>query len=281
MTGNLNFKSMIGSLLASIPPRHKNQVIAAIAGLLSMFYALAVWGIYSATAPAKGEQKSLIHHSMEIMGGHMPLGMIQVSAFFFFLYGLFILLYHQHALEREQSAFKMNLLPTGSEKVIRPEQVPEFKLKMLEMENHGYQFYLISMIKRACNQYRNEGSISDTLEVINTQTESVREESQVSYGIVEYLLPGVSSIGFIGTVLGISSAIGKFDRANTPEGLNDVTQSLYVAFHATFFSLILSLILSYYYNRVQEEEQQLFSGIKNYIVDNLISRIYHGGVKAA
>jgi len=271
---------MIGALLSSIDPKNKNQVIIGISAVLSMFFGLAVWGIYIATTPNKaGQAVSSANRIAEMLGGNMPLGFIQVATFFFFVYGLLTLLHHKSVLQREQEAFKMGLLPAVGEKIIKPEQVQEFKMKMLELENSGYRFQLIGMIKRVCNQYRNEGSISDTLEVLNTQTTAAHDESQTSYGIVEYLSPGVSSLGFLGTVLGISDAIGKFDQAGTQEGLGLITKSLYVAFDTTFFALLLGIVLSYYYNRVQDDEQRLFANIKAYIVDNLVSRIYHGGVK--
>lgn len=271
---------MIGEFLSSVDPKNKNQVIGGISAVLSMFFGLAVWGIYVATTPVRADKAApAINRIAEMLGGNMPLGLIQVVTFFFFLYGLLTLLHQKAMLQREQEAFKMGLLPAVGEKIIKPEQVQEFKLKMLELENSGFRFQLIGMIKRVCNQYRNEGSISDTLEVLNTQTESAREESQTHYGIVEYLSPGVSSLGFLGTVLGISEAIGKFDQAGTQEGLSRITKSLYVAFDTTFFALLLGIVLSYYYNRVQDDEQRLFASMKAYIVDNLVSRIYHGGVK--
>ena len=150
---------------------------------------------------------------------------------------------------------------------------------MIELEKEGHNFQLIGIIKRVCTQYRNEGSISDTLQVLDAQIETVRDDEQASYGILEYLSPGVSSLGFLGTVLGISQAIGKFDRAGTPEGLKEITSSLYVAFDTTFFALLLGIFLGYYNNLVQDEEQRLFARLKRYVVDNLISRIYHGGLK--
>lgn len=270
---------MLTNLLSGIPPRNKNQIILGVTLVLTLFFALLVWGVFVVTTPNDPKiEPSFMNRFAQILGGSMPMGLIQVATFGFFTYGLLTLLYQKGRLVREWEAFRLGLLPTTDQKIIKPEQVQEYKLKMIELEREGHDHQLIGIIKRVCTQYRNEGSISDTLQVLDAQIETSRDENQISYGILEYLSPGVSSLGFLGTVLGISAAIGKFDLAKTDEGLKQITSDLYVAFDTTFFALALGILLSYYYNRAQDDETALFASIKRYVIDNLISRIYHGGV---
>jgi hypothetical protein len=237
-------------------------------------YAVFIWTVTAIVAPPRGESLSAFHRILEMLGGRLPLGIIQILTLFFFLYGLFTLIDHRQKLRKEWDAFKMNLLPVGEQRVLRPDAVNTIKLEMIELERAGYSLLLVSLIKRVCTQYRNENSIADSLKVLDAQIETSQENQQTQYGILDYLSPGLSSLGFLGTVLGISTAIGKFNLAGTDEGLQRICADLYVAFDTTFFALTLGIILSYFFNRVQEEDKKLYAEMKSYIIENLISRIY-------
>ncbi len=91
-----------------------------------------------------------------------------------------------------------------------------------------------------------------------------------------YLLQAISSLGFIGTVLGLSVAIGLGDQAKTEQGMGLITQNLNVAFDTTIVALVLGLFLTYRYHSYLEKLDTFFSQTKSYILDNLISRIYKG-----
>lgn len=249
-----------------------NPLLFSIVG--SVIYAIIVWTITAIASPPRGEDLSSFDRIMEILGGRLPLGIIQVLCVYFFLYGLFTLISHKRKLRDEWTAFNMSLLPQGEQRVLSSDAVNAIKLEMIELEKSGHSFMLIALIKRVCTQYRNENSVSDSLQVLEAHIESSQEDQQTQYGILDYLSPGLSSLGFIGTVLGISAAIGKFDLAGTDDGLKLIVSELYVAFDTTFFALVLGIVLSYYFNRVQEEDKKLYAAMRSYIIDNLISRIY-------
>src|SRR5690625_5701439 len=67
--------------------------------------------------------------------------------------------------------------------------------------------------------------------------------------MVRYLIAAIMSLGFIGTLSGLTSAIGNADLARTEEGMSILTSYLNVAFDTTLVALVLGLILNYlYYN---------------------------------
>ena len=258
-----------------------NKTILLIVSLGgALIYWIAMVFMAMITEPLAGQADSTMYRIFTMLGGSFPSGFIQMLTMLFFLYGLLVLLSHRRQINQEGEAFKMNLLPTAGERVLKPEQVLEIKLKMVELEKEGYTHQLIGLIKKTCTQYRNDGLVSDTLQVMEAQAHTLREKSESEYGIINYISPAIASIGFLGTVLGIAAAIGDFHLAGTDEGLRIITHSLYIAFDTTFVALALGLVFNYYFNKVQEEERRLFAAMKSYIIDNLISRIYHGGVKA-
>ncbi len=80
-------------------------------------------------------------------------------------------------------------------------------------------------------------------------------------------------MAFIGTVLGLSVAIGMGNQAKTEQGMKLITGNLNVAFDTTIVALILGLILTYMYHTYLEKLDLFFSHTKAYMVDNLITRV--------
>jgi biopolymer transport protein ExbB/TolQ len=244
------------------------QPVFIISLIATFVYGLFVCGISEMLAYADVP----IPRIFQILGGRLPGGLIQITTVFLFIYGLLTLLSHRRKLAYERQAFDLNLLPVGEQKVLRPDSVNEIKLQMLELERAGYKHQLIGLIKRVCTQYRNESSISQAHMSLDAQLESIHAQEESQFGILNYILPAISSVGFIGTVLGLSEAIGNFNS-----DLATITGKLYIAFDTTFLALLLAIPLSYYFNKVQEEYKSLNAESRRFILDNLVSRIYHGG----
>src|SRR5690625_7506266 len=78
-------------------------------------------------------------------------------------------------LRNKNDRFQLKLLPEEDQLILTPDQVAEIKLSVLEIEKRGL-FYLVSdFIKKACTQYRNDQSISETLQVLDVQIERSEE----------------------------------------------------------------------------------------------------------
>src|SRR5690625_6472995 len=92
--------------------------------------------------------------------------------------------------------------------------------------------------------------------------------------MVRYLIAAIMSLGFIGTLSGLTSAIGNADLARTEEGMSILTSYLNVAIDTTLVALVLGLILNYLYYNYLGILDNFYARSKRYIVDNLISRIY-------
>ena len=77
-------------------------------------------------------------------------------------------------------------------------------------------------------------------------------------------------------MLGLSSSIGMAHLAKTAEGMPEITRNLNLAFDTTLVALLIGLILNFFYHRYLKEMDTFYSRSKAYVIDNLISRIYHG-----
>lgn len=244
------------------------QIIFSITAAIGLWIVLILMG--SLSVDGSGVQRVI-----ELLGGTTG-GYIQAMIYGVFFYSFFELLSKRKSLQKEFRAFGFGLLPEQDQLVLNPEEVAQIKLNTISLERGG-QFSMVGdFIKKACTQYRNEQNVGETLQVFNTQVNNSKEEMESGLEIVRYLLGAIISLGFIGTLLGLSSSIGMAHLAKTAEGMPIITKSLNLAFDTTLVALLAGLILNFFYHRYLKEMDAFYSRSKAYVINNLISRIYQG-----
>ncbi len=211
----------------------------------------------------------------QMLGG-VGHGYIHVFMYTFFIYGMFELKDNHKYIKTQYGGFDLNLLPKEEQRVISPTEVAQIKLNTIDLEKRGFSFLVADFIKKACTQYRNDQSINDTLQVLDAQVDNSKGELEGNLELVRYMISAVVSLGFIGTLTGLSTAIGMAHLAKTEEGMPLITSHLNVAFDTTLVALILGLILNFFYHRYLEDMDTFYSRSKSHIIDHLISRIYRG-----
>ncbi len=240
--------------------------------IFSIIAALGVWLLLifmrSMCVDGSGPQRVL-----ELLGGTSS-GYIQMLIYAVFCYSLFELIDKRKNLTKQFKAFRYGLLPEQDQLVLTPEEVAQIKLNAISLEKSGQTTMVGDFIKKACTQYRNEQNVGETLQVFNTQVNNSKEEMEGGLEIIRYLLGAIISLGFIGTLMGLSTSIGMAHLAKTVEGMPEITRSLNLAFDTTLVALLAGLILNFFYHRYLKEMDTFYSRSKSYIINNLISRIY-------
>lgn len=214
-----------------------------------------------------------LHRIIEALGGSYQ-GYIQAAIYAVFTYSIFELIEQRKFIKAQYQGFHLGLLPVRDQLVLSPEEVAQIKLNTIQMEKNGNRYLVSDFIKKACTQYRNDQSVGETLQVFNAQVDTSKEELEGKLETIRYLLSAVISLGFIGTLIGLSTSIGMAHLARTEEGMPAITSHLNVAFDTTLVALIAGLALNFLYHRYLEEMDTFYSRTKGYIIDNLISRIY-------
>lgn len=242
------------------------QLVFSLVAAVSLWLALIFLGNVF-------EGVSSLHRFFEVMGGSGK-GYIQAAIYLLFFYSFFELYDRKKAIQTEFSGFDLNILPEKDQLVLSPEEVAKIKLDVIQLEKEGKKLLLTDFIKKACTQYRNDKSIPDTLQVFNSQVNNSKDELEGNLEIVRYLLGAIISLGFIGTLIGLSSSIGMAHLAKTAEGMPEITRNLNIAFDTTLVALLIGLVLNFFYHRYLLDIDTYYSRTKSYIIDNLISRIY-------
>ena len=103
-----------------------------------------------------------------------------------------------------------------------------------------------------------------------------------SYILIKYMIWALPVLGFIGTIMGMTQAIGSFDTvlkgisevgfAGVKQSLGLVTSGLSVAFETTFLALVLSAIVNLFANALQKREEDNLSDVEEFTTDNIINK---------
>ena len=212
------------------------------------------------------------HRIYLLLGGLWPEGTIQFLTALAFAWALFILGSKSRKLKWEDNAFKMPLLPEDEHKVILPDEINDLRLQLSD-ESEYRDSIVYNTLKMACTKFRANKSAQETMDVVRIQTEINMNYLESSFSIIRYLAWSIPSIGFIGTVVGISGALGRVDEAAAGD-ISGVTSLLGTAFDTTFLALFLSIILMFRIHRIQQKEENFTINVQEHIMNNFVNRIY-------
>ena len=140
--------------------------------------------------------------------------------------------------------------------------------------------YLINKrIRRVLDVWESTGSSFQLERSADTDNELFELSMVSSYSFPKVLLWAIPLTGFIGTVIGMSQAVGSFDvvlsNADNVDGLKDglvqVTGGLGTAFDTTFLALVSSVVLAFPLSVCEKKEDQLLSQIDGVVRDAIMT----------
>lgn len=208
-----------------------------------------------------------------MLGGTMPEGIIQGCTYFFFFFGGLEVIAMMRKIVYENDAFTAHLLPETENWLLGTDDVNQLKLNMQQLER-SQKYLLTDLIKKSCIKYRLSKSSAEVLGLVDAQIRIYNAEMESEQSFIRYAAWAIPSIGFIGTVLGIAASLGYANEASTPEGVAKVTSMLAVAFDTTLVALLLSIVLMYGIHYLQKKQDDLFTCMNSYLIENLINRVY-------
>jgi hypothetical protein len=103
---------------------------------------------------------------------------------------------------------------------------------------------------------------------------------QSSYALVWFVVWAVPIMGFLGTIIGITGAVGNLSPKALEASLSGVTSGLGVAFDTTALSLSLSIVLMFVKYFVERYENKLLSQVDERANAELVGRFTAADVSA-
>ncbi|WP_017293866.1 MotA/TolQ/ExbB proton channel family protein [Geminocystis herdmanii] len=179
---------------------------------------------------------------------------------------------------------------TKETKILKKMGLPENLIfddhKSLQLANLQEDFartptMITSRLSRILNAYILSGSRKIVTELALDDSSFYLSASESSYALPRILVWAIPLLGFIGTVLGISSAVNGFSGFldNTAEidqikeGIGTVTSGLAVAFDTTLLALLLSVVVMIPLVLIEKMESELLLATEIYINDHILPRL--------
>jgi biopolymer transport protein ExbB/TolQ len=204
-----------------------------------------------------------------------------IPATFFFFGGLSILFLKGKKLKFQERALQLSAVPAEPEFVLNETTAATVLNRIHSLVDHPRHFVLLNRIDRALSNFKNIGQVNDVSAILRAQAENDEDQVASSYTVVNGLVWAIPVLGFIGTVLGLSLAIGKFtltlqaggDLAAIRASLQGVTGGLATAFESTLVALTFTLILQLVITFNQKREMSFLDECNDYCHSNIISKL--------
>lgn len=209
-------------------------------------------------------------------------GITPCPTVFFGFWVFFILLIKMRKIHFQRRSLKYRILPDQRNFVLTPYTVDEVMTKIHETAEDPEHFVLFNRIALTLSNLRNIGKIADVDNILHSQAELDENRMETSYNLLSGLLWAIPILGFIGTVLGLSQAIGQFTNVLKPgaditndlvPSLTQVTGGLATAFDTTFIALFIALLLQLLQTTIKKSEEEFLNDCTAYCMENIVSRL--------
>ena len=195
-----------------------------------------------------------------------------------------ILAIKSRQLKQQRSAMLLDLLPTELSPEITTDSLDKFVKHIRSLPGTAADSMLVKRVLRGIEHFRVRKSAAETVTMMESQ--SVIDASNVasSYSIVKVFIWAMPILGFIGTVMGVSSAVSGLsatlenasDVSAVTDSMKGVFGGLGTAFDTTLLALIMSLIVKIPASALQKNEDDLVTTVDEYCNENLLLRLNDG-----
>jgi hypothetical protein len=242
------------------------KVITALAFAASLIFI----AFFSLVLP--GDSR-IAHLVFDINSPHFPYPFtIQNAEHILLFIGLGELYVRWRSAVKELGYVKMHLLPEDSETVLEGADLGPIRKRVAGMTNQEHGI-LPSLIEVSILQFQSGRSVDQTVAVMNSNLELIQHRVDLSYSLIRYIAWLIPTLGFIGTTIGIGSAL-----ASVPEGgdldMPALARQLSVGFDCTMVALAESAILVFFLHIIQEKEELGVNLAGTYTLRNLINRLF-------
>lgn len=206
-------------------------------------------------------------------------GWVNYAETFLFTWGMTILYMKYKLNEHQARAALLELFPERLGHEINCDNVGAFIENVYKIPRSLRDSLIVNRIRKALELFENRTNNSEVAAFLSTQSDIDANRSTGSYALLKVFLWAIPILGFIGTVMGLSTAVGSLamgDNAD-PEALkasiNSLTGGLGVAFDTTLLGLILSMIMSFPMAAVQKKEDETLTLIDAFCTEKLLPKL--------
>ncbi len=211
-------------------------------------------------------------------------GWVNFAETFCFGWGIGILVLKFRKLRHQQNALLLDVLPSFLGKEINRSNVGTFIDHVYSIPVHLRDSLMVNRIRKGLELFEARENNSEVGTMMSNQSNIDSVRISGSYSLLKIFIWVIPILGFVGTVLGLSNAIGNFqgvmggakDVDALLASLSGVTGGLGMAFDTTLLGLIYSIILSIPMSALQKIEDDNLNTIDAYCNEILMPRLNDG-----
>jgi len=200
---------------------------------------------------------------------------------FFSCWSLAILFIKSRKLAFQRRSLAHLVVPKDHDFVLSAANVEVVTEKIYSIVDDPKHFVLFNRIVVALSNLRNLGRVPDVAEILRSRADHDESVMETSYAVVAGFVWAIPVLGFIGTVLGLSQAIGGFgtvlrtteDIGQIKTALQGVTGGLSTAFETTLQALVAALLIQMILTFLKKSEQDFLDECSEYCATNIVNKL--------
>lgn len=193
----------------------------------------------------------------------------QEACFVLMLWALATMGYKTRTAMRESAMLEMPLISVAEGTRILPDDAGQLARPLQSLPEYQQGFLLARALRTALSRFQVTSSVQSATDAANAVCDAENNRLDSELSMVRYITWAIPSIGFIGTVRGIGSALGQAHEA-IEGNIAGVTASLGVAFNSTFIALLISMVVMFFMHQLQLIQERLVLDSYAYCEDRLL-----------
>ncbi len=197
------------------------------------------------------------------------------------IWSVAILILKRNKLKIQRTSLLHAVIPENHEFVLTSQTADHVIRNIHALADDPNRFMVYNRILIALSNLKNLGRVSDVDDILRSSAERDESAHQTSFATLGGFVWAIPVLGFIGTVLGLASAIGNFssllDKQSDVSGivgsLKEVTGGLSTAFETTLLALVVALVIQLWITSQRKAEEMFLDDCQDYCLKQIVSRI--------
>lgn len=200
---------------------------------------------------------------------------------FLFTWSIAIIFFKWSKLALQRKVLDVKIVPDDMDFVLSVTTVDQVLSRVMKSVDDARNFVLFNRIFTVLSNLRNLGRVSDVDEMLRSHADLDESSVETSYSLLRGFIWAIPVLGFIGTVMGLSVAIGGFgdvlsktsDPTALAESLKGVTGGLSTAFETTLLALLFALVLQLLVTFLHKSEEEFLDSCSEYCQRNVVGKL--------
>ena len=260
-------------------PTNPNPFVAFAIGLVTAVTLLGMLYIFNPPEAKPAAEYKTMEWLAALFFKH---ALVSITNTIFFCWAMAILYLKMEKLRHQRRALMLDVLPMDIAKEINTENVGQFIDHLYSFHHRLRDSLMVNRIRKGLELFETRPCTADVSHSLSSQSDIDSARIGSSFSMVKAFLWAIPILGFIGTVIGLSHAIGGMnldmeDMNKIKATLKNVVGGLGTAFDATLLGLVLALFLNFPMNAMIKAEDDNLNAIDSFCNDVLIPRLNDGG----